>query len=242
MLPAGLVVAFLVGVLPALLWLTFWLLEDRLHPEPKRYIFFCFVAGMILVIPFNIGGQLFGIVLPLEKLALAHFSGFSLLLSWAIIEELAKFAAAYVVALRSRVFDEPLDAIIYMVTVALGFSAAENALFLLSPIMAGDVLKTIMVGDLRFIGATLLHTLSSGIIGIALAYAYYRSFSTKIYAACLGVILAVVLHTLFNFFILKTGSAATFWIFLVVWLGITAILLGIERIKKPAPAYSIRNT
>ncbi len=238
MLSPALFVAFLVGILPALLWLAFWLLEDRLHPEPKRYIFFCFVAGMILVVPFSIGGQLFGIVLPLEKLALAHFSGISLLFVWAVIEELAKFAAAYVIALRSRVFDEPLDAIIYMVTVALGFSAAENALFLMSPIVDGNILKTLMVGDLRFIGATLLHTLSSAIIGVALAYTFYQSLSTKAWAVIGGVVLAVVLHTLFNFFILKAGSAATFWIFLIIWLGITAVLLGVERVKKPVPIYS----
>ena len=238
MLSPAVFVAFLGGVLPALLWLTFWLLEDRLHPEPKRYIFFCFIAGMILVVPIHIGDYLFGIVLPLEKLALAHFSGIKLLFVWACIEEIAKFAAAYVVALRARVFDEPLDAVIYLVTVALGFSAAENALFLMNPIMQGDLLKVLVTGDLRFIGATLLHTLSSATIGIALAFAFYQGRVARLWAVVCGVILAVALHTLFNFFILKAGSMATFWIFLVIWLGIIAILLGVERIKKPAPIYS----
>src|SRR3954464_3997779 len=103
MLSAPLFIAFLGGVLPALLWLTFWLLEDRLHPEPKWYIFFCFVAGMLMV----------AVVLPIERLALLHTSGTQLLFLWALTEEVSKFAAAYVIALHSRVFDEPLDAIIY---------------------------------------------------------------------------------------------------------------------------------
>jgi RsiW-degrading membrane proteinase PrsW (M82 family) len=159
MLSPVVLVALLAGLLPALLWLTFWLFEDRLHPEPKRYIFFCFFVGMLVVVPVNIGGHIFGIVLPLEKLALQHLTGLNLLFSWAVIEEITKFAVAYGIALRTRVFDEPLDAVIYMVTVALGFSAAENALFLLNPLLQGNVLQTVVTGDLRFIGPTLLHTL-----------------------------------------------------------------------------------
>jgi RsiW-degrading membrane proteinase PrsW (M82 family) len=231
-------VAVLAGLLPSLLWLTFWLLEDKLHPEPKRYIFFCFIAGMALVAPITIGGQLFGIVLPLERYTLQHLSGFNLLLSWAIIEELTKFGAAYFIALRARVFDEPLDAVIYMVTVALGFSAAENALFLMNPLTHGNILQTVVTGDLRFIGATLLHTLASATIGLCLAYAFNRSFRTKVGAAIGGVILAIALHALFNQLILHAGSAATFWIFLTIWLGIIAVLLNVERIKRPVPHYS----
>ncbi len=235
MISPVLFIAFLGGVLPALLWLTFWLLEDRLHPEPKRYIFFCFVAGMCMV-PF---------VLPLERLILAQAmnigyasTSLGVLFLWALSEELFKFGAAYIAALRLRVFDEPLDAVIYLVTAALGFSAAENVLFLLNPLMDGSVLQTIVTGDLRFIGATLLHTLSSASIGIALAFTFYQKVSTRRLAAVFGVILAVVLHTLFNFFILGSGSGATFWIFLVIWLGIVAILLGVERVKRPLPHYS----
>ncbi|HVV14841.1 MAG TPA: PrsW family glutamic-type intramembrane protease [Candidatus Paceibacterota bacterium] len=235
MLSPVLFIAFLGGVLPALLWLTFWLLEDRLHPEPKKYIFFCFLAGMCMV-PF---------VLPVERLVLAQAislgyasTSLGVLFLWALAEELFKFAAAYLVALRSRVFDEPLDAVVYLVTAALGFSAAENMLFLLNPLMDGNVLQTIVTGDLRFIGATLLHTLSSASIGVALAFSFYQPAAARRLAALCGVILAVALHTLFNFFILGSGSGATFWIFLVIWLGIVAILLGLERVKRPMPHYS----
>ncbi|HVV14990.1 MAG TPA: PrsW family glutamic-type intramembrane protease [Candidatus Paceibacterota bacterium] len=234
MLSPVLFIAFLGGVLPALLWLTFWLLEDRLHPEPKKYIFFCFLGGMCMV-PF---------VLPVERFALAQalslgYGSTSLLVLflWATAEELFKFAAAYLVALRAKVFDEPLDAVVYLVTAALGFSAAENVLFLLDPLMDGNVLQTIVTGDLRFIGATLLHTLSSASIGIALAFSFYQPAGSRRLAALFGVILAVSLHTLFNFFILGSGSGATFWIFLVIWLGIIAILLGLERVKRPMPHY-----
>jgi RsiW-degrading membrane proteinase PrsW (M82 family) len=228
MSPALLLIAFLGGVCPAFIWLFFWLLEDRCQPEPKRYIFFAFVAGM--------AGTL--IALPLEKYVAGYFSsGFALFLSWATIEELLKFGAAYFVALRFAVYDEPLDAVIYMVTAALGFSALENALFLWTPLQQGDILRALVTEDLRFMGATLLHTLASVTIGVSLALSYYMPAAQRKISAIVGVILAITLHTLFNFFILQEGSTATFWIFLCIWVGVIAALLVTERIKQPAKDY-----
>ena len=219
--------AFLGGVIPALIWLFFWLLEDRCEPEPKRYIFLTFCAGMAIVYP----------VLFIERFAATLASGPQLLFVWALIEECFKFSAAYIAALHWRVFDEPLDAVIYMVTAALGFAALENTLFLMNPLQDGDVLKTIVTGDLRFIGATLLHTLSSSTIGIALALSYYKPAAVRRMSALIGVILATLLHTFFNFFILQEGGGATFWIFLTIWFGVIGILLFTERIKQPARDY-----
>jgi RsiW-degrading membrane proteinase PrsW (M82 family) len=225
---AVLLIATLGGILPALLWLAFWLMEDRCDPEPKRYIFFCFLAGMAAV----------PLVLPLEKAAGSYLQGSQVLLAWAVIEELFKFGAAYAAALRFRVFDEPLDGVIYLVTAALGFSALENALFLASPASAGDALRLIVTGDLRFMGASTLHMLASATIGISLAFSFYSSARVRKLSALTGVILAVALHTLFNFFILTNGSGSMlFLIFLVIWLGIVALLFAIEKVKQPARDY-----
>ena len=220
-------IAMLGGVLPALLWLTFWLMEDRCEPEPKRYLLLTFIAGGVVVFA----------ALWIEQQTMRYFTGTTLLFLWAVTEEMLKFGAAYLVALRLRIFDEPIDAVVYMVTVALGFSAFENMLFLMTPLQNGDVLQTIIRGDLRFIGATLLHTLSSATIGMALALAFYKSATIKRMAALTGVILAIVLHTLFNFFILGSGGDATFWIFLFIWFGIVVMLFMTEKIKQPARDY-----
>src|SRR3989338_5236865 len=222
-----LLVALLGGLLPALLWLAFWLLEDRCEPEPKRYIFYCFVLGMA-TIPLVLWG---------EKLVAHYLTGPLLLVAWAGIEEVCKFGAAYFAALRWSVFDEPLDAVIYMVTAALGFAAIENTLFILSPLENGNILQTIMTGNLRFIGATLLHTLSSATVGLALAFAFYNRASIRRLAALGGVILAVLLHALFNLSILGKGSSSIFWIFLLIWLGIIGALLLVERVKQPSRDY-----
>src|SRR3989338_4077143 len=229
-------IALLGGVLPALLWLAFWLLEDRCQPEPKRYIVLCFFAGAAVVY----------LALQLERYACTYLADggsctlqppLLILFVWAAIEEAAKFGADYFAALRTRVFNEPLDAVVYLITAALGFSAFENALFLIGPLQDGEVLKSIITGDLRFIGATLLHVLSSATVGIALALAYYKCVVARRTAAAIGLILATALHTLFNFFILGSSGGTVFWIFLCIWFGIVVLLFMTEQVKQPARDY-----
>ena len=112
--------ALLGGVLPALLWLWFWLKEDKKSPEPRGLIFMSFVAGM-MVVP---------LVIPFQQFAATYFFGIIALTSWAATEEILKFLAAWLFVLRRKEMNEPIDAVIYMITIALGFSAFENALYL----------------------------------------------------------------------------------------------------------------
>src|SRR3989344_4852454 len=98
---------------------------------------------------------------------------------WAGIEEFLKYGAAFVVAFhairinKNKYIDEPVDPLIYMITAALGFAALENTLFLINPLLGGDALSGILTGNLRFIGASLLHVLASGVVGLAPGLGFY---------------------------------------------------------------------
>jgi len=216
-------IALLGGIVPCLFWLVFWLRENKDHPEPPYIILACFVGGMITTL----------VVFPFQYLVTLFFdqnTTISLTL-WAFIEEFAKFAACWLIALRTRYERVPIDAVIYMMTVALGFSAFENALYLLGPLMEGDAYQTIITGNLRFVGATLLHTISSAIIGIAIAFSFYKSPHLKHEYTVVGLILAGVLHTLFNFFIIQGSGMNTFFVFVAIWLLTIALIVTLERVK-----------
>lgn len=220
--------AFLGGLLPSLLWLWFWLKED-VHPEPKRMIAGAFLAGVI-VVPAALFFE--GIVTRFI------FGGIALFVAWAAIEELLKYAGAYLVAFRGKCLDkthcidEPIDPVIYMITVALGFSAAENALFLLTPFGNGEILAGVLTGNLRFIGATVLHTVASATIGIAMGVSYYKSPAVKAFARIIGLFTAIVLHALFNIFILMSNQGSIFLVFGGLWVAVIVLLLVFERIKR----------
>jgi RsiW-degrading membrane proteinase PrsW (M82 family) len=214
------------GVFPALAWLWFWRREDSKHPEPRRLIALAFFAGMVAV----------AAVIPLEKFVAPFLVSQTLIFSaWSALEEIIKYLAARLTVLRHKNDDEPIDPVIYMVTVALGFAAAENTLFLLSPLAGPTVLQTILTGNLRFIGATLLHVLSSAAIGAMIGLSYYRPKSEKRFYTVAGVILAVILHSTFNFLILNTPEEHLLRTFGLVWIGLIALLAVIEYIKRIHP-------
>lgn len=213
--------AFLGGLIPALFWLWFWLREDKAHPEPKTLIITSFIAGM-LVVP---------LVLPLQKLAIERFSGDNLMFVWVLTEEVLKYSAALIVVLWNKAVDEPIDCIIYMITIALGFAALENALFLFNLLQTGDMTTTLLTGNFRFLGATLLHILASGTVGAFMAFAFYKKSVVKIMYATIGLLIAFILHALFNFFIMDANGNTILGVFLFVWMGIIVLFLVFEKVK-----------
>src|SRR3989344_7833341 len=184
--------ALMGGVLPALVWLSFWLQEDYRHPEPRKLLLKTFLFGMVavfLVIPFQKVVQIFSPNITMATLVV-----------WAVFEEVAKFVAAYFGGLKSIEDNEPLDPLVYMITAALGFVALENALFLVVPLIGDNQIleNYIVTGNLRFIGASLLHIVCSGIVGAALAFSFYKNRKAHHKAILIGIIGAIVVHAAFN--------------------------------------------
>ncbi len=215
------------GIFPALAWLWFWLCEDSEHPEPRRLIFYAFIAGMATV----------GIVIPIELYLKSTIPDeTTMFITWAIVEEVMKFVAAAAVVLWRHEDDEPIDPIIYMIVIGLGFAAAENTIFLLSPISGDTATQTILSGNFRFIGATLLHVLSSATIGVALGLSFFKTRRTQIAYACAGIFLACSVHALFNYSILHIDDSQILKVFAGVWIGILALFAMIEYVKRIHPS------
>jgi len=220
------VYALLAGLLPTLLWLWFWLREDHLHPEPRTVLAMSFIVGSLSVVA----------AVVLEKFAQDIILDRTYqYIAWASIEEIIKFIAVAIVALRSRYLDEPIDAMIYCITVALGFAALENALFILTPLNTGDLARTIVTGNLRFIGATLVHVVSSASVGFAIGLTFYRGAFTKVVAAILGIILAIALHASFNLAIISATVTSTIRVFGWVWCAVIVLIILFEEVKGVRP-------
>ena len=216
-------IAFLGGILPSILWLLFWLREDHKNPEPKGLLAIAFVMGMITVM----------IVLPIQKIiqSFAWPNGWELV-AWAGTEEILKLLTVLLVVSSTNQADEPMDWPIYIITLALGFAAVENTLFLLQPITVGDTAVGLLTGHLRFLGATLLHTISSGIIGISMGLSFYMGSLRKKLYVLLGVLLAVALHSIFNFFIIKNGGSDFLKVFAFLWVGAIIVMLVFEKLRR----------
>lgn len=165
----------------------------------------------------------------LQKIFISFSSSFFV---FAIIEEVFKFLAVYLVVRKSRFFDEPIDAMIYMITAALGFAMVENIAVALN---ASNIQEAIGAMTLRFVGATLLHALTSGIVG----YYWAKSLILKNRFLVVGrwsliikgFALASLLHMIFNYLILI--SEEQILIYPTIFLIIIALFIfwDFERLK-----------
>lgn len=216
--------ALLGGILPALLWLWFWLKEDKAHPEPKRIIFTAFFLGMVAV----------PIAIFAEKMVMDRLGAvtFSLFLAWAVIEESVKYAAAAVSGFQSEYFDEPIDAIMYLISAALGFAALENVLFIFASITDGGFADALVTGQLRFVGASLLHVASSALIGFSVAFGLCETSLKRWLYLAIGLLTGISLHTLFNYLIMITNGEYLLSIFGLLWVVIILIIVLFEKVKR----------
>ncbi len=236
------IIAFLCGIIAALIWLFFWIKED-IHPEPPKMITLSFIGGMVavfLVLP--VQTMIHDVLIKNPKDILTHTTVTKADLEiiaytiFAAIEEIFKFILVYYIALRNKkITDEPVDDIIYLIVSAIGFAAMENTLYIANSLRVGDVFGSIISLNLRFIGATLLHIVASATIGICMAFAFYKPGDIKKLYLILGIITATALHTIFNLFIISiTESEAAYrilYLFGGVWILVIGLLLLFEKIK-----------
>jgi RsiW-degrading membrane proteinase PrsW (M82 family) len=214
------------GVLPSLIWLLFYLRED-VRPEPKAMVLKIFFLGGLVVFP--------GFFVENEILRLMENFNFSLfwknILGIALVEEFFKFLVVFLFVLKNPEFDEPVDAMIYMIVSALGFAAVENVLILFSvPPFFSNIFEFSLI---RFLGATFLHALASATLGFFLALSFFQRKKL----IWLGFILAVFLHGLYNFFIMvgREGGIFTFFPTFLLFLAVVLISFGFQKLKRSWP-------
>ena len=214
---------FLIALMPVLIWLWFWMKEDNDHPEPKGLLFFTFILGMLAVV----------FVLPIEKWAKGIITNNTVLIvTWALTEEIMKYLAVALVALKTSFAEEPIDYPIYFIVAALGFATLENILFLRQSGGLDNAIVSLLTGNLRFFGATLLHSVSSGIIGVMMGLAFQRGKLTKMVYFVVGLIGAVTLHSVFNFFIIKNNGQDFLKIFALLWVFSIIFILILEKLRR----------
>lgn len=222
-LPYSILLVFL-GFLPSLIWLNFYFREDC-HPEPKSLLIKVFLMGIIvspLAILLQVAMVKCGEISSLQKFCLPigilipNSPEFFL---WsAFVEELIKFYAVKIMVLTNPEFDEPIDAMIYMMAASLGFAAIENTLIVFQTQPDG-LATTINTLILRFVGATLLHTLAGGLLGYFLAISWFFQHHRK-KLIIIGILMATTFHFTFNLIIFSFEGQVT------ALLYTTSLLLG----------------
>lgn len=193
----------ILAAVPSLLLLLYFYKKDKVKPEPPKLIWKTFGFGLVSVIP----------AVAIELLAERLFIGTSGLFAMfieafiiaALVEELVKFGTVKLYVFKKPEFDEVTDGIVYTVAASLGFAMLENLMYSFGPTM---------VLLIRGVTAVPLHAIASGIMG------YFIGLSKMIpgrgRSAVPGIVLAVLIHGFYNFFLFIGSYAAILVIPLLV--------------------------
>ena len=223
------------GLAPSLIWLLYFLRKD-VHPENNANIVRVFVYGFLAVLPtaiFQLG--IFNFLVKSWPDSLGK-TIFMLFLVISLSEEFFKYLVVKNKVLSSSEFDEPIDLPLYLIISSLGFAAAENILVLWNQtsakIFSMALEQGLFLSGLRFISATFLHALSSGVLGIFLALSFFKmKFRKRL--LCLGFLLAVGLHGFYNFSIITVGGSAKFLIPVLILINLALVLaFGLRKLKQ----------
>jgi protease PrsW len=191
------------------IWLLILRRYDKIEPESIRHLLQVAliggIASVVVAATFNELGRwllsmnhdLFG---PVAAVQIGHLFVFCLFIGFN--EEICKSVATVHAAHHLGDLDEPIDAMIYAMTVGLGFAAFENILY--ATRFGNEVLLA------RFLWPVPAHMAYAALWGYGLAKArFVYPHKSKIVVMAPAVILASVLHATANFllFLQETATA-----------------------------------
>ena len=210
----------LITILPSLLIVLFFVKSDR-YPEPTSQIVKIFTYGIFLCFPaFYLNNAL------LDIYANAGFSEklSSSFLSAAPVEEFLKFIVLYSLVYKMKDFNEPIDGIVYGVTVSLGFATLENIYYVYILSNYFDT-TPLVLAILRSFSAIPAH----GIFGATMGYFFMKySFIQKQNNLTLSLIVPILLHGAYNYFA-NSIFIISMLIIIISWI---VLLKSFSRLKK----------
>ena len=182
----------LITILPSLLIVTFFVMSDRFR-EPNKEIIKVFVYGIIITIPAFYLNTFLGEIFASRSISESLIRSF---LTAAPVEETLKFCVLYFLVYKMKDFNEPIDGIVYGVTVSLGFATLENFYYVY---YVSDYLdsssRTFAI--VRSFSAIPAH----GVFGAVMGYFFMKfCFEKKQSNLFLCVFVPFLLHGFYNFF------------------------------------------
>lgn len=161
-------------------------------PEPPRTLGFAFLWGCVSVIPAIIAELVFAS----DNLVVDTF------LNVALVEESVKLAALMLYIWKHADFKDSFDAIVYSVTVSLGFAAVENIMY----VFQGGVMVAVMRALLSIPG----HASFAILMGLFLAKAkhhfYHGRQSHQYINLLLALLSATTAHGIYDYLALSSSE------------------------------------
>lgn len=186
------ILAFLLSLLPAGLFLWLWYLRRHDRPVPARAVLLGLLGGAFIVLPaFQLESwaprlwawlspatvhYYHGAILPLQSLADIVLPAVGTFLVVATIEEGLRYVLLGWWFRRSAAIDQVFDGLVIGVAVGIGFATLENTIYFWQLFSQGSFDTLVFVFFLRFLISTLAHISFGGIMGVLLAQGVFSVY------------------------------------------------------------------
>jgi RsiW-degrading membrane proteinase PrsW (M82 family) len=240
--PTLALVGSVLALVPAILWLFFFYVQDVLEPEPKPYVIAVALLSALLASAVGIPlvRNLFHVQDWLDSSLAVNILGSILVIGF--IQEFLKYASVRYSIYLLPEFDERMDGILYGTAAGLGYATMLNIHYVMD---SGGV--DLGIGAIRIVVTALAQASFAGISGYFLARAKFED--EPVWWLPSGLTIAAVLNGLFTVVlggVTRTGSVlvgqtATPWLGLVLaavvaGLTLTALLTLMRRANRLALA------
>ena len=210
----------LVTILPSILIVLFFVKSDKFK-EPNKEIIKVFFLGILITIPAYFLNTYLSEIWYTTNASEGLISSF---LTAAPVEEGLKLSVLYFFVYKMKDFNEPIDGIVYGVTVSLGFATLENIYYVY---LLADYFETtsMTLAILRSFSAIPAHAVFGIFMGyFFMKYVFIKKGDNLIFA----FLVPFVLHGCYNLF---TSSNFLFSLILILIAWILAIRM-FSRLKK----------
>ena len=183
----------LAAILPGILICLLIYFLDKHEKEGAIPLLITFGLGMLSALP------AVGIQMLAAKTGIDTAPNLGLLLVYVFLvvafsEELVKLAMVIIYPFRRPFFNEPMDGIVYTMMVGMGFAVVENVIY------ANNYgMETVLVRSFTAVPA---HAIFAVFMGYFIGLAKFRPNRQKKIIA-FGFVLAVIIHGIYDFFILQ---------------------------------------
>ncbi|MDP3997942.1 MAG: PrsW family glutamic-type intramembrane protease [Candidatus Andersenbacteria bacterium] len=199
-LPPGVaiaILAFLLSLLPAGLFIWVWYLRRHERSVPAMAVVKAFGLGMFLVAPafllekwapvlwqmISPGTAYYftGALSPIQGWADILWPAVGTFLIVALVEEGVRYLALWGWFRKSQLVDQVFDGLVLGLAAGLGFATLENSAYFFQLFSAGNFDTLVFVFFLRFLVSTLAHISFGGIMGVMLARGLFSVYNTRRY-------------------------------------------------------------
>lgn len=205
------------SIAPGLAILLAIYFADKYEKEPFKLLLTSFLMGIVALIPAIILELLFDFMNDPSNVFLIFIYAI-----WVVglSEEGAKFFFLRTVPYTRPAFNEPIDGIVYAVMISMGFATVENVMYVFD--------GGLSVGLMRMITAVPLHAVCGIIMGYYVGLAKFdASKSRKLLFT--GLILATVIHGLYDFFLFQELHGGLMLLAFIVL--IIAVIFSVKAVK-----------